>query len=299
MSARHSRPSRLASASSRAVSGAERRALDERPRPAGSARPAAREGAGAAREHDALLGAQPRRRLRAPAEERVLEITDHRERESARALRDPVDDVEGARREPAEVALVGLHQVLPALRRAQRERIEHQAERPGKHQEPEERPEGAVVRLAQRVLGGEPRDRSRVVGLDRLALPLRQQVRGGGHVLLAQRLLDRGERARGGEEAQRPVEHRDVEEPHHHRMDRGGDPGHEHDRHHHGGHERGPGEHAGIAIARVEALCRRKRHAPVEGHERRAPLHRIGVLGEEAGEDREEAQVRSVRFRRL
>ena len=35
-----------------------------------------------------------------------------------------------------------------------------------------------MVRLAQRVLRGEARDRAGIVGLDRLALPLREQVRG-------------------------------------------------------------------------------------------------------------------------
>src|SRR5258706_2515064 len=89
----------------RGLAGTERRASDG-PVDAGDrvAEPHA-ERARAAGEDDAFFGPHPLRRLRTPAEQRVLEIADHREGEGGESLRDPVDGVKGASGEPSEVAL--------------------------------------------------------------------------------------------------------------------------------------------------------------------------------------------------
>ena len=50
----------------------------------------------------------------------------------------------------------GIGEVLPALRRAQRERIGDEPDRARQHEEPEKGTEGAMVGLAQRVLRREP-----------------------------------------------------------------------------------------------------------------------------------------------
>src|SRR5438105_12815514 len=129
----------------RDLPGAERRARHHRAaRAHGITEPNA-EGAGAAREDDALLRTQPRRRLHAPAVQRVLEIANDGKRECAHSLRDPVENMEGARGEPAEIATLALRGPLPRASGAQRERIEDQADGARKQEEPEERAEGAVV----------------------------------------------------------------------------------------------------------------------------------------------------------
>jgi hypothetical protein len=130
-----------------------------------------------------------------------------------------------------------------------------------------------------------------IVGLHGLGLPLREPVGGRRRVLLAQRRLDRGERARGLEEAQRPVKHEHVEEPHQRRMDRVADDREEDHRRQHRRHQRDPGEHSGIAVACVEALRGRQAHAPIERHQRPTPGYRIRVLREETDEDRDEAHA--------
>src|SRR5688500_9613703 len=100
--------------------------------------------------------------------------------------------MEGARGEPAEIALTRFGvlrrgrrsgrwlgerrtEVLPAACRAQRERIGEESQRTGQHEVPEERAESALMRFAQRVLGGELRDGVGIAGIDRDRLPLRKE----------------------------------------------------------------------------------------------------------------------------
>jgi hypothetical protein len=121
----------------------------------------------------------------------------------------------------------------PALRGAQCERIEDESQRAGQDQEPEERPERALVRFAKRVLGGQPRDRTGIVGLDRFGLPLGEEVRRSSRVVAAQGFLDLDHRVRRREEAHRRIEHRDFQHPHQERVHERRDPrderrGHEH-----------------------------------------------------------------------
>ena len=65
------------------------------------------------------------------------------------------------------------------------------------------------------------------------------------------------------------------------------------ERHRHNDHpdENEPREHAGIAVAGVEALRDRKAHAPVERGEAAAHRHGIRVLGEQADKQGEEAHA--------